>query len=359
MPIYGLSDVPQSFLKLGQIRKGAPKGGNAPGKDLDYFRVTFLNNIVTIKGKAVNVGLLLQERFKEVYGDKPVSINARFADSSVIDVWDVNFECYKQGGLYAKAGSNKNGAYWIYYRDVDTAEVLISDGIARNSRGADLRDEPVDLTKPIYHNMKKEPFFLEPVGRLKVVIPELADIAVGYFEFRPESPRDIRNISAELAAFDAVAKQYGKTIAGVPFILRRREEEVSKKIDGKLVAGKSWVVHLDVGGDWGVRALDVIERLALPEIIEAEVKDVTQNAPDWEGTPEEWDQPEQEAGTTNPDPIDDKAWKAWTDLTERATKQSLKFPKVDRARTTKADLRIQYRETESYVKDAESQAQAA
>ena len=111
---------------------------------------------------------------------------------------------------------------------------------------------------------------------MKVVIPEMAEIAVGYFEFRPESPRDIRNISAELGAFDAVAKQYGKTIAGVPFILRRREEDVTKRIDGKLVADKSWVVHLDVSGEWGARALNVIERLALPEIIEGEARDIPQ-----------------------------------------------------------------------------------
>ena len=283
MPIQNLTNVPKSFLKLGQIRKGDKiQGKRADGStydrpvDLDYFRVTFLKG-VSVGSSKVNLSEIIEKRFREVYGDKPTALNVRFADHDVNSVWDANFECYKQGGLVAKAGSTaERGLYWIFYRHPETMETLISDERARTAEGLILQDRPIDLTEPIYKNKKGDPFFLEPVGRLKVVIPEMAEIAVGYFEFRPESPRDIRNISAELGAFDAVAKQYGKTIAGVPFILRRREEDVTKRIDGKLVADKSWVVHLDVSGEWGARALNVIERLALPEIIEGEARDIPQ-----------------------------------------------------------------------------------
>lgn len=262
MPIANLTNVPRSFLKLGQIRKGAPKGQNTPGKDLDYFRVTFL------KGRNAEQ---IEARFREVYGDKPTAINIRFADHTLDSVWDANYECYKQGGLVAKAGSTaEQGLYWIFYRHPETMETLISDGRARNQEGIDLQNKPIDLTKPIYKNKNGDPFFMEPVGRLKVVIPELADLAVGYFEFRPESPRDIRNVSAEMGVYDSIAKQYGKTIAGIPFVIVRREEDTTARIDGKLVAKKSWVVHLDVQGEWGARALNVIERLALPEIVEGE-----------------------------------------------------------------------------------------
>jgi len=186
------------------------------------------------------------------------------------NVWDANYECYKQGGLIAKAGSNEHGLFWIFYRDMNTMETLISDGRARTNMGQDILDTPIDLATPIYRNQNGDPFFLEPVGRLKVVIPELAHIAVGYFEFRPESPKDILNISAELGGWDAVAKSYGKTISGIPFILKRREEEVTKRIKGKLTLGKSWVVHLDVQGEWGARALNLIEKMAEPEIVEGE-----------------------------------------------------------------------------------------
>jgi recombination directionality factor gp3-like protein len=269
MPIVNLTNVPRSFLKLGQIRKGDKiqakrQDGTTYEKpvDLDYFRVTFL------KGRNAAE---IEKRFMEAYGPKPTDLNIRFADHTVDSVWDANYECYKQGGLVAKAGSTaERGLYWIFYRHPETMETLISDGRARNDEGLQLQSKAIDLANPIYRNKKGDPFFLEPVGRLKVVIPELADLAVGYFEFRPESPRDIRNVSAELGAYDAVAKQYGKTIAGIPFVIRRREEDVTARIDGKLVSKKSWVVHLDVLGEWGARALSVLERLALPEIVEGE-----------------------------------------------------------------------------------------
>lgn len=268
MPIANLTNVPKSFLKLGQIRKGAPKGQNMPGKDLDYFRVTYL------KG---NSSLQIENAFRSVYGEKPDALNVRFADHEIESVWDANYECYKQGGLVAKAGSTVDrGLYWIFYREPVTMETLISDGRPRNQAGAILNETPINLDTPIYKNKAGDPFFLEPVGRLKVVIPEVAEVAVGFFEFRPESPRDIRNISAELAAFDSIARQYRKTIAGIPFILRRREEDVPARIDGKLVAKKSWVIHLDVSGEWGARAISVLERLALPEIIEGEAHDIPQ-----------------------------------------------------------------------------------
>lgn len=111
---------------------------------------------------------------------------------------------------------------------------------------------------------------MKPVGRLQVVIPEVAHLAVGYFLFQPGSPRDMRNITAELGAYDAIAKQYGKTIAGMPFKLIRRKEEVTKNINGTLSKGDSWVVHLEVSGEFGRMAMEVIERLALPEIIDVE-----------------------------------------------------------------------------------------
>lgn len=290
MPIATLTNVPKSFIKLGQIRKGDKVQGKRPDGstyekpvDLDYFRVTFLKSVSSGISK-VSLAETIEKRFREVYGDRPTAINIRFADHEVNSVWDANYECYKQGGLVAKAGSTaERGLYWIFYRDPDTMETIVSDERARNAAGADLMEKPIDLNEPIYKNKKGDPFFLEPVGRLKVVIPELADLAVGYFEFRPESPRDIRNISAEMGAFDAIARQYGKTIAGIPFVLRRREEDVSKRIDGKLVADKSWVVHLDVMGEWGARALSVLERLALPEIVEGEFTD----APQLESGPEQ------------------------------------------------------------------------
>lgn len=280
MPIQGLTHVPGMFKKLGAIKKGEKDAQGVP-HDLSYFRVTYM------PGRTQKD---IETAFQAAYGLTPTSINIRFAQEHVSDIWDANYECYKKGGLIAKAGEKESGPYWIFYRDPDDNEVLVRNGQPVGARGLDFASKPIDLTAPIYKNSKGEPVFLEPYGRLQVVIPEVAPIDVGYFEFMPGSPRDIRNISAELGAFEAIAKQYGKSICGVPFRLIRREEEVTKNIGGKLSKGKSWVVHIEAGGEWGQLAIAAIERLALPEIIDAESYDV----------PEDTDFPEEEFQAPEP-----------------------------------------------------------
>lgn len=270
MPITSLTQSPRSFLKLGSIRKGEKDDRGVP-RDLSYFRVTFMNHP---RQKDI------EKAFVDAYGDRPTSISVRFAYPDVSSVWDAKYECYKQGGLYASASSTEDrGLYWEFYRDPDTAEVHISGGSARTQHGAELLTLPIDLSKPIYRNSKGEPQFMSPVGRLEVVVPEVAKVAVGYFEFRPESPRDIRNISAELNAIHMIASQYGKSLLGIPFKLFRREETVSKKIGGKLTSGQSWVVHIEADSEWAQRALEIVDSLALPEIVEGEAVEIKPSAP--------------------------------------------------------------------------------
>jgi len=265
MPIQELTDAPRSYIKLGQIRKGI-KNEDGSMKDLDYFRVTFMAHPKREQ---------IEKVFREVYGEKPHSLNVKFAFPTVREVFDANYECYKQGGLYWKAGSTaERGLYWIFYRDADTAEVLISNGMPRTNEGADLLSKPIDLNESLYDTLDKKrhkvPHYLSPVGRLEVVIEELAGIAVGYFEFRPESPRDIRNLSVELGTYEFMASQFGKSLLGIPFKLFRREETVSKKIGNKLSQGPSWVIHIEASAEWNQKALGLIQSMALPEIIEGE-----------------------------------------------------------------------------------------
>ena len=267
MPIHGLTNsTTKAFMKLGQIRKGDRGGKNNAPRDLDHFRVT------AMQGKNAEE---LMKTFEAKYGKEPVEINVRFAYNTVAEVWDAKYECYRQGGLVAQAGSNEHGAYWIFYRDPQTSEVLVRDGSAVGFEGRKfLDDTPCDPSVPVYHTADKKPVYLEPTGRLQVVIPELAHLAVGFFEFRPTSPRDIRNISNELGGYEATARQYGGSLSGIPFKLIRRKEEVTKKIGDKLTKGDSWVVHIVAGGDWGMKAIEAIERLALSagndEIVDVE-----------------------------------------------------------------------------------------
>jgi hypothetical protein len=307
MPLYGLTDAPKAFMKLGMIKKGEKqvktfkkRDGSTYEKevpvDLDYFRVVFSPG--KLSGE-------IERAFREVYGDRPQELNVRFADASVKEVWDANLECYKQGGLIAKAGTNETGAYWIFYRDPDTAEVLVRNGAPVGVAGRELIEKPVDIAAPIYRNSKDEPVFLEPVGRLQVVIPEVAHLAVGYFVFQPLSPRDIRSISSELAMYAAMASSYGNTITGIPFVLGRRKEEITKNINGKLSKGESWPVHLTAGGQWGRQAIEMIERLAIPEYAESEAIEVpAEDVTVSEVSPEELQPEPQPQPQPQPEPVE-------------------------------------------------------
>jgi hypothetical protein len=273
MPINGLTNVPKAFLKIGQIRKGMKDPQTGAPIDLDYFRVTFYPNEKEC-----------EQLFREVYGEQPRSINIRLAFPNTLEVWDANYECYNKGGMIAKASSTQDPTTlqdvikWVFYRDHKTGEVLVRNGMSVGEAGVNFMQKPIDLTQPIYSykNRKGETVnvLLEPVGRLNVVVPELASIRVGYMEFRPGSPKDIAAISRELAAIDHMARQAGKDLTGIPMKLTRREEEITKNINGQLSRGPSWLVHIEVGGEWGGKALEYIERKALPEWVEGKVTDV-------------------------------------------------------------------------------------
>ena len=216
MPISGLTDAPKAFMKLGAIKKGevvefTRNDGSKGTKpiDLDYFRMIFSPSLYVLDytdhetGKhikeKINLGNEIETAFRAAYGEKPQSLNIRFADASVKEILDANYECYKQGGLVAKAGTNESGAYWIFYRDPETMEVLVRNGSPVGEDGRAFFENQIDLSAPIYRMSNGDPALLEPVGRLQVVIPEVAHLQVGYFVFQPGSPRDIRNISAEIA----------------------------------------------------------------------------------------------------------------------------------------------------------------
>lgn len=296
MPIHTLTNVPKAFMKIGKIAKGDRGGKNGAPRDLDHFRIVF---------KESNISKLLEQKFLQVYGKEPRAINVRFPASVPAEIWDANYECYRAGAMIAKAGSNENGLYWIHYRDPKTNEVWVRGGSAVTSAGRDFMAKPIDLETPIYYTSKdNEPQYLQPYGRLQCVVPELTRVetdqgprpVVGFMEFTPHSPIDIRNISAELAMYYELARSVGRTLNGVPFQLIRRQEEHMVKIEGKMAKRSFWVVHLDCVGSWGRLAFEAADRLALPEGIRYE--DVIDADADIEPETEPQPQPEPEQTMT-------------------------------------------------------------
>lgn len=284
MPINRLTNAVPSPIRLGRIKKGDRGGKNGAPRDLDYWRIIFHDSPLAPE---------LEKIFRVTYGAEPRSINVRFPSMNVLEIWDANYVCHRRGARIATAGVDENdNAYWLYFRHPETNEVLVRNGKPVGSAGQKFMEQPIDLTAPIYYSEKKhEPVYLEKYGQLKCVIPELTHVLVdgqprpvlGFMEFNPKSPIDIRNISAELAFYDNLARSVGKTINGIPFQLIRRLEDVTVKIDGELAQKKMWVVHLDCGaGAWGRMAIEATERMALPdpleydEIIEADATDEEQ-----------------------------------------------------------------------------------
>jgi len=88
MPIRDLQQGAM-FPIIGHVRKGAPKGENRPGKDLDYFRVEFDG------GDAK----LMNEQFVKLYGKEPRELKIMLLDDNIDRVFDAWRETYVSGGL--------------------------------------------------------------------------------------------------------------------------------------------------------------------------------------------------------------------------------------------------------------------
>lgn len=263
-PIHGLTNRAGGFIRLGKIRKGERDAKGNP-KDLEYFRTTFEDGCDDVR-----------DAFLKVYGEKPTRINARLAFPEVKRVWDAFYVCYETGGQAARAGSNENGLYWVWYRDHATKEIWVRDGRPLCREGVELMAKPIDIREPVYVSRDGNENFLKTEGCLKLVIPELAQVngknRVGFFEFRPISPADIGTISSELNGMDEMAEAVGRDITGIPIVLSRRREMVTKKIKGVLSKGPAWVVHVEVGGEWAGKALEYMAMKALPgDVVDGEV----------------------------------------------------------------------------------------
>jgi len=288
MPLGKLTDPEPMFNLLGRLKKGAPKGAKGQvGKDLDYWRPVFLKNKDRER---------IEERFKEVYGEQPKEINIRLAFDTISENWDANLECFKGGVMVAKCGmTEEKGYYWIYYRDPYTHEVLVRDCLPVGENGQLFIQKPIDPEAPIYETEKNK-YCMEPTGRLRVVIPEIAMMdppVVGWFEVTLKSPTDIRQVSGELKTISKRAQDSNSPLYGIPMRLSRIEQDITKHIGDNLTRGPSWMVHIELQGQWASQNLLYVEKQALP-LLEAEIVD------EEEGTLEPWEeQPQVEQEVTH------------------------------------------------------------
>jgi hypothetical protein len=244
MPIIGLTDRGLSFPEIGQIRKGIKEDRKREDGstyqvpvDLDYFRVEF-------DEKEVETA----DRFKAKYGEQPQEINIILPFDEIERCWDAWLEAYTAGRMVARS----DGAKFTYWVDTDTGLPKVKNG------------EPFTPYKPgqvVGKDYQGKAVFANPVGRLKIIVPELGRAA--FLTVHTTSFHDIANISMQLEAFKQIN---GGVIKGIPLVLRRRPKKISiPKDDGQRVRMQKWLLSIEADPAWVRAKLAEVKTLALPD----------------------------------------------------------------------------------------------
>lgn len=193
MPIKGLTERGEARLPLaGRIYKGAPKGERRPGKDLDHFR---------FEPETEEAGAAWAKHFLEpsslTFFTPHETPDAAF--SAFYEIWDASGLVHRCDGEWIRQlRADDSGTTYRHYNE----------GIEK----CPYADDP-DKNKD--H---------KPVGRLKMLIPELMEEGVvGVVMLTTHSKNDIANI---WRALNLVYKMKG-TLVGVGFIAYRRDTQVS------------------------------------------------------------------------------------------------------------------------------------
>ena len=196
MPIIGLTTQGASFPQIGVLRKGAPavqKQGqrgtyNTFGADLDHFRFD------TDDDEALAA-------FVATYGSEPKAINVYLPFPST----EQNFESWREN--WGASGLNRrcDGQTCVMQRGRDGRYV-------RGDSACWCAQQPEGTKKDL---------LCGPVGRLKVIIPELRRLA--YVTVLTHSLHDIRSLHEQILAIELM----NGTLQGVPFVLRRAPREIS------------------------------------------------------------------------------------------------------------------------------------
>lgn len=237
MPIIGLTDRGASFPQIGILRKGAPKTKNAQGKeivgkDLKHFRLD-----TTVDGVA--------QAFEAVYGKEPVSVRVFLpyqTPAANLDAWR---EEYGAGSLIHRC----DGEMMAIWRTPD----------GKYSQ----EHKPCPYMNGTKQRTSKEPG-CKPVGRLKVIVPELQRLA--YLTVQTTSIHDIIELTGNLDAAFALRQD----LRGIPFILRRAPRMISMPgEEGKRVRREKWLLFLEPAPDWVQLQITAMSHAALP-IIEGE-----------------------------------------------------------------------------------------
>jgi hypothetical protein len=244
MGIKGLTDRGLALPEIGQIRKGAKKGERTIGKDLTYFRVEFDE---TEKKAASD--------FIATYGTQPTAIRIILPFNERDRMWDAWLEAYTAGRMIARSDGE-----FIQYQLDDRSDLIVQNGMDKNGNKV-----PHPANNIAGKDQKGRAVKFKHSGRLKVIVPELSRAA--YLTVMTTSIHDIGNISDQLAAFQEL--NHGQ-LAGIPFILRRRNKSISTPAeDGTRVRRVKSLLSIEADPEWVKKKLMQLGSAALPSVEQA------------------------------------------------------------------------------------------
>ena len=225
MPIKHLqSNRAAAFPCIGKLRKGGEKQTNQKGKevmgrDLDHFR------FVTDDPDAAKA-------FAAYYGNEPRSVNVFLPYATADENFQAWMEEYRAGGLVRRC----DGETCVFQRDAQGRAITAPTPCARQCA-------------------------CKQVGRLAVIVPELQRMA--YVTVETHSVYDIVQITENLHAAQALRGD----LRGIPFILSRREREISTPTgDGGRARRKKWLLFIEPDPQWVSRQLESMRIAAMPVI---------------------------------------------------------------------------------------------
>ena len=237
-----------SFIEIGQIRKGAPKSDKGyMGKDLPHFRVVFN------EGEEETAALFAQE-----FPENPTELEIMFPFDEPHRVWEYGLEAYTGRGIRVMLVDADTNLirYWI---DPRTGEAIVRNSLGKNGEAVYWDRETPAYSYPGKNGELKH---VMPTlrCRLRVMIPKLKRIV--YFQVVSGSWYDKANITRQLTAY----YQLAGSLKGIPFILRRRQQEVPcSRPDGSKVRDKKSLISIEASEEWSARMFDALKSGAMPD----------------------------------------------------------------------------------------------
>ena len=188
MPIKGLTEYRPALPVLGTFRKGAPKGSNRPGKQLDYFRFTPTNPL----------DQNLKDEVQNLVGTEPKELTIYLPYDHIEENFVAYMEEFSASTMVRQC----------------TKEVMIRELVGNRMQ---------EVNKPCIK--KTTGCECKERGRLYILLDKLA--RDGVFIIPTGSKLDIRHIHSTLLIHADRAQRFGVRLTDLPLIVRRVEQQVS------------------------------------------------------------------------------------------------------------------------------------